>query len=160
MKNKGNLLLEFLLNMFIFTVIMLLLLTFIKRAALIQSYKTRVRTAGENTFYFFDMIKKNIKERDKETFLYKGKNSDFFIINNNEISNTGDTVLYRSKGQFYQIKFFDGKFLISSAETPGNFKKNDTLAVLDLVTFQAENELLFITYKINKKIIRQVINIK
>ena len=160
MKNKGNLLLEFLLNMFIFTVIMLLLLTFIKRAALIQSYKTRVRTASENTFYFFDMIKKNIKERDKETFLYKGKNSDFFIINNNEISNTGDTVLYRSKGQFYQIKFFDGKFLISSAETPGNFKKNDTLAVLDLVTFQAENELLFITYKINKKIIRQVINIK
>ena len=66
MKNKGNLLLEFLLNIFIFSVIVLLLLTFMKRAVIIQNYKAKVKTSGENTLYLFDILKKNIKERDRE----------------------------------------------------------------------------------------------
>ena len=72
MKNKGGLLLEFILNIFIFSIILLLLFTFMKRIIIIQNYKTKVRTAGENTLYLFDVLKKNIKERDKEKFLYNG----------------------------------------------------------------------------------------
>ena len=79
MKNKGNLLLEFLLNIFIFSVIMLLLLTFMKRAVLIQDYKDKSRSAGENTRYIFDLFKKNIKEREKEFFSYNGKNLNIFV---------------------------------------------------------------------------------
>ena len=160
MKNKGNLLLEFLLNIFIFSVILLLLLTFMKRAVIIQNYKTMVRTAGENTIYLFDILKKNIKERDKEKFLYKGKNSNFFIINENEVSDTGNSLLYRTGGEFYLMKFSKSKLLISSGQTPENFKKYDTLAKLDSLTFQTKNDLLLIICEINGNITEQVINLK
>ena len=160
MKNKGSLLLEFLLNIFIFSIIVLLLLTFMKRAVILQNYKAKARITGENTFYLFDILKKNIKERDKAKFLYKGKNSNFFIINNTEISDTGSSVLYKSGGEFYLIKFNKPKLLISSAETPENFKKHDTVASLSSLEFHTKNNILFITYEINGNITEQVINLK
>ena len=160
MKNKGNLLLEFLLNIFIFSVILLLLLTFMKRAVIIQNYKTAVRTTGENTLYLFDILKKSIKERDKEKFLYKGKNSNFFIINENEVSDVGNSLLYRTGGEFRLMKFSKSKLLISSGQTPENFKKHDTLAKLNSLTFQTKNDLLLIIYEINGNTTEQVINLK
>ena len=160
MKNKGNLLLEFLLNIFIFSVIVLLLLTFMKRAVIIQNYKAKVKTSGENTLYLFDILKKNIKERDREKFLYKGKSSDFFIMNENEIFDTGNSVLYKSGKEFYLIKFSNMKLLVSSAETPNGFKKHDTLANLDSLVFRINNDLLFVTYEINGNKTEQVINLK
>ena len=160
MKNKGSLLLEFLLNIFIFSIIVLLLLTFMKRAVIIQNYKTKVRITGENTLYLLDVLKKNIKEREKEEFLYKGKNSNFLIINGDTISDIGDSVLYKSEGEFFLIKFTKPKLLISSAETPEGFKRHDTLAILDLVEFRIKNNILFIIYEINGSITEQVINLK
>ena len=146
MKNKGSLLLEFILNIFIFSVILLLLFTFMKRIIIIQNYKTTVRTAGENTLYLFDILKKNIKERDKEEFSYKGKNSDFFIINENEVSDIGSSLLYKTDGEFHLIKFSKPKLLISSSQTPESFKKHDTLAKLDSLVFQTKNDLLLVIY--------------
>ena len=160
MKNKGSLLLEFILNIFIFSVILLLLFTFMKRIIIIQNYKTAVSTAGENTLYLFDVLKKNIKERDKEKTLYKGKNSNFFIINGNGISDTGSSLLYKAGGEFYLIKFSKPKLLISSSQTPESFKKYDTLAKLDSLVFQAKNDLLLIIYEINGSTTEQVINLK
>ena len=160
MKNKGSLLLEFILNIFIFSVILLLLFTFMKRIIIIQNYKTTVRTAGENTLYLFDILKKNIKERDKEEFSYKGKNSDFFIINENEVSDIGSSLLYKTDGEFHLIKFSKPKLLISSSQTPENFKKHDTLAKLDSLVFQTKNDLLLVIYEINGNTAEQVINLK
>ncbi len=160
MKNKGSLLLEFILNIFIFSVILLLLFTFMKRIIIIQNYKTTVRTAGENTLYLFDILKKNIKERDKEEFSYKGKNSDFFIINENEVSDIGSSLLYKTDGEFHLIKFSKPKLLISSSQTPESFKKHDTLAKLDSLVFQTKNDLLLVIYEINGNTAEQVINLK
>ena len=160
MKNKGSLLLEFILNIFIFSVILLLLFTFMKRIIIIQNYKTTVRTAGENTLYLFDVLKKNIKERDKEEFSYKGKNSDFFIINENEVSDIGSSLLYKTDGEFHLIKFSKPKLLISSSQTPESFKKHDTLAKLDSLVFQTKDDLLLIIYEINGSTTEQVINLK
>ena len=160
MKNKGGLLLEFILNIFIFSIILLLLFTFMKRIIIIQNYKTTVRTAGENTLYLFDILKKNIKERDKEEFSYKGKNSDFFIINENEVSDIGSSLLYKTDGEFHLIKFSKPKLLISSSQTPENFKKHDTLAKLDSLVFQTKNDLLLVIYEINGNTAEQVINLK
>ena len=160
MKNKGSLLLEFILNIFIFSVILLLLFTFMKRIIIIQNYKTTVRTAGENTLYLFDILKKNIKERDKEEFSYKGKNSDFFIINENEVSDIGSSLLYKTDGEFHLIKFSKPKLLISSSQTPESFKKHDTLAKLDSLVFQTKDDLLLIIYEINGSTTEQVINLK
>ena len=160
MKNKGGLLLEFILNIFIFSIILLLLFTFMKRIIIIQNYKTTVRTAGENTLYLFDILKKNIKERDKEEFSYKGKNSDFFIINENEVSDIGSSLLYKTDGEFHLIKFSKPKLLISSSQTPESFKKHDTLAKLDSLVFQTKNDLLLVIYEINGNTAEQVINLK
>ena len=160
MKNKGGLLLEFILNIFIFSIILLLLFTFMKRIVIIQNYKTKVRTAGENTLYLFDILKKNIKERDKEEFSYKGKNSDFFIINENEVSDIGSSLLYKTDGEFHLIKFSKPKLLISSSQTPESFKKHDTLAKLDSLVFQTKNDLLLVIYEINGNTAEQVINLK
>ena len=160
MKNKGSLLLEFILNIFIFSVILLLLFTFMKRIIIIQNYKTTVRTAGENTLYLFDVLKKNIKERDKEEFSYKGKNSNFFIINENEVSDIGSSLLYKTDGEFHLIKFSKPKLLISSSQTPESFKKHDTLAKLDSLVFQTKNDLLLVIYEINGNTAEQVINLK
>ena len=160
MKNKGGLLLEFILNIFIFSIILLLLFTFMKRIIIIQNYKTKVRTAGENTLYLFDILKKNIKERDKEEFSYKGKNSDFFIINENEVSDIGSSLLYKTDGEFHLIKFSKPKLLISSSQTPESFKKHDTLAKLDSLVFQTKNDLLLVIYEINGNTAEQVINLK
>ena len=131
-----------------------------KRAVIVQSYKIKTRITDENTFYIFDILKKNIKERDKEKFQYKGETSNFFILNEKKIANTGNTAFYKFNKEFYQIKFHDSKLRISSAETPKDFKKYDTLATLDSLIFQSENNLLFITYEINGKITEQVINLK
>ncbi|MCP1226619.1 hypothetical protein [Sebaldella sp. S0638] len=160
MKNKGSLLLEFLLNIFIFSVIMLLLLTFMKRAVIIQNYKNKVRVNSENTLYILDILKKNIKERDKENFLYKEKNSNIFIINENIISSVGNSILYKSGGEFYLIKFNKPKMLISSAKTPEGFLRHDNLAFLDSLEFQIRNSILFVKYEINGNITEQVINLK
>ena len=160
MKNKGGLLLEFILNIFIFSIILLLLFTFMKRIVIIQNYKTKVRTAGENTLYLFDVLKKNIKERDKEKFLYKGKKSNFFIINENGVSDTGNSLLYKADGEFYLIKFNKPKLLISSSQTPESFKKYDTLAKLDSLVFRTKNDLLLIIFEINGNTTEQVINLK
>lgn len=160
MKNKGNLLLEFLLNIFIFSVIVLLLFSFMKKAVIIQNYKSKVRINGENTFYLLDVLKKNIKERNKEKFLYKGKSSDFFIINGSEISNVGNSILYKNNEEFFLIKFSKPRLLISSSKTLQSFKKHNTLAKLDSLAFQAKNDMLLITYKINGSLTEQVINLK
>ena len=139
---------------------MLLLLTIMKRAVINQNYKNKVRVNGENTLYILDILKKNIKERDKENFLYKGKNSDIFIINENIISSVGNSVLYKSGGEFYLIKFNKPKLLISSSQTPEGFRRYDNLAFLDSLEFQIRNSILFVKYEINGNITEQVINLK
>ena len=79
MKNKGGLLLEFILNIFIFSIVLLLLFTFMKRIIIIQNYKIKVRTAGENTLYLFDVLKKTLKKEIKKNFYIKGKNQIFLL---------------------------------------------------------------------------------
>ncbi len=80
MKNKGNLLLEFLLSMFIFSIIMLLLIVFLKRVLIIQNYKSKTLVISENEMNITDLVRKRIKERDKDLFSYDGKKSNLFII--------------------------------------------------------------------------------
>ena len=63
MKNKGNLLLEFLLSMFIFSIIMLLLIVFLKRVLIIQNYKSKTLVISENEMNITDLVGKRIKER-------------------------------------------------------------------------------------------------
>ena len=79
MKNKGNLLLEFLLSMFIFSIIMLLLIVFLKRVLIIQNYKSKTLTISENEMNITDLLRKRIKERDKELFSFDGKKADLFL---------------------------------------------------------------------------------
>ena len=81
-------------------------------------------------------------------------------MNENEIFDTGNSVLYKSGKEFYLIKFSNMKLLVSSAETPNGFKKHDTLANLDSLVFRIKNDLLFVTYEINGNKTEQVINLK
>lgn len=158
MKNKGNLMLEFLLNIFIFSIIMILLFSFLKRILLIQNYKVKTLIISENSLSIFDILKKHIKERDRENFIYNNKKGNIFITNDKNTDNKG--IIYKIDNIYYQIKFQKPKVLISSANEIHGFKRWETLMKLDSINFNLKNKLLIITYKIEDKIIEQVINIR
>lgn len=157
MKNKGNLLLEFLLNIFIFSIILVLLSIFLKRVLIIQNYKSKTLSANENSYYILDVIKENIKNRNMEDFSYKNMKNNIFILNNNNLEKS---LLYRTDNTYTQIKFKYPKLLISNSDELNNFKKWSTLAQLDNINFYLKENILIITYDIENKKIEQVVNIK
>ncbi len=160
MKNKGNLLLEFLLSMFIFSIIMLLLIVFLKRVLIIQNYKSKTLTISENEMNITDLLRKRIKERDKELFSFDGKKADLFLIKENKLNDNGDEILLKYENKFNALKYKDHKLLISSGENLGDFKKWDTLAKLDNLNFLLKKDLLIINYLIKDNKIDEVINLK
>ena len=160
MKNKGNLLLEFLLSMFIFSIIMLLLIVFLKRVLIIQNYKSKTLIISENEMNITDLLRKRIKERDKELFSFDGKKADLFLIKDNKLNDNGDEILLKYENKFNGLKYKDHKLLISSGEGLGDFKKWDTLAKLDNLNFVLKNDLLIVTYLIKDNKIDEVINLK
>ena len=95
-----------------------------------------------------------------KTMRIKEKKSNFFIINENGVSDTGNSLLYKADGEFYLIKFNKPKLLISSSQTPESFKKYDTLAKLDSLVFRTKSDLLLIIFEINGNTTEQVINLK
>ena len=108
---------------------MLLLLTFMKRAVIIQNYKNKVMVNAETTLYILDILKKNIKESDKENFLYKGKNSDIFIINENIISSVGNSVLYKSGGASSLLTPTKPQKQKTKTKKPKGYRRHDNLAI-------------------------------
>lgn len=158
MKNKGNLLLEFLLNIFIFSIIMILLFFFLKRVLLIQNYKGKIIIINENSLNVFEVLKKHIKERDRENFTYNNEKGNIFVINDKNINSAG--IIYKNDNVYYQIKFRKPKVLISSADEINGFKRWETIMKLENINFNLKDELLIITYNAEGKITDQVINIR
>lgn len=160
MKNKGNLLLEFLLSMFIFSIIMLMLIVFLKRILIIQKYEFKTFSISENQMNITDLLRKRIKERDKNLFFYNGKKANFFLIKDNKIIDNGNEILLKYENKFHSLKFKDNKLLISSAEDLGEFKRWEVLAKLENLDFLLKKDLLILSYLKKNKKIDEVINIK
>lgn len=160
MKNKGNLLLEFLLSVFIFSIIMLILIIFLKRILIVQKYEVKTYSISENQMNIADLLRKRIKERDKNFFSYNGEKANLFLIKNNKITDNGDEILLKYENKFHALKFKDNKLLISSAENLGEFKRWDVLAKLENLNLLLKKDLLILTYLKKNKKIDEVINIK
>ncbi|MBP9477991.1 MAG: hypothetical protein KBF12_05160 [Sebaldella sp.] len=160
MKNKGNLLIEFLLSMFIFSIIMLMLIVFLKRILIIQKYEFKTFSISENQMNITDLLRKRIKERDKNLFFYNEKKANLFLIKDNKIIDNGNEILLKYENKFHSLKFKDNKLLISSAENLGEFKRWEVLARLENLNFLLKKDLLILSYLKKKKKIDEVINIK
>ena len=160
MKNNGYLLLEFLLGIFIFSIIIVLLLVFLERIQIIQNYKTKSHVYSENNTNIISFIKKSIKERDKEEFLFQKETSDFFLLDDENINSQGNTILFKINGRFLKIKFKDKRITASSSDNLHDFKKQDLLGITDFLEFKLEDSLLIICYRHESKEKQEVINIK
>ena len=141
-KNKGYLLLEILICMFLFSVLVFVISVFLKRVVLIEKEKKENQLMYENVYFISDKIIEDIKNRDMEAFGYEG-NTDNIHIKNEEI-------IMKKDGKFYKLEYSKGKLYVSDGDDITNLGTKSIIGQYDNVEFKRIDDLLVINLKYKK----------
>ena len=150
-KNKGYLLLEILICMFLFSVLVFVISVFLKRVVLIEKEKKENQLIYENVYFISDKIIEDIKNRDMEAFGYEG-NTDNIHIKNEEI-------IMKKDGKFYKLEYSKGKLYVSDGDDITNLGTKSIIGQYDNVEFKRIDDLLVINLKYKKNNEVKVLNL-
>ena len=150
-KNKGYLLLEILICMFLFSVLVFVISVFLKRVVLIEKEKKENQLMYENVYFISDKIIEDIKNRDMEAFGYEG-NTDNIHIKNEEI-------IMKKDGKFYKLEYSKGKLYVSDGDDITNLGTKSIIGQYDNVEFKRIDDLLVINLKYKKDNEVKVLNL-
>ena len=150
-KNKGYLLLEILICMFLFSVLVFVISVFLKRVVLIEKEKKENQLMYENVYFISDKIIEDIKNRDMEAFGYEG-NIDNIHIKNEEI-------IMKKDGKFYKLEYSKGKLYVSDGDDITNLGTKSIIGQYDNVEFKRIDDLLVINLKYKKNNEVKVLNL-
>ena len=150
-KNKGYLLLEILICMFLFSILVFVISVFLKRVVLIEKEKKENQLMYENVHFISDKIIEDIKNRDMEAFGYEG-NTDNIHIKNEEI-------IMKKDGKFYKLEYSKGKLYVSDGDDITNLGTKSIIGQYDNVEFKRIDDLLVINLKYKKNNEVKVLNL-
>ena len=150
-KNKGYLLLEILICMFLFSILVFVISVFLKRVVLIEKEKKENQLMYENVHFISDKIIEDIKNRDMEAFGYEG-NTDNIHIKNEEI-------IMKKDGKFYKLEHSKGKLYVSDGDDITNLGTKSIIGQYDNVEFKRIDDLLVINLKYKKNNEVKVLNL-
>ena len=150
-KNKGYLLLEILICMFLFSVLVFVISVFLKRVVLIEKEKKENQLMYENVYFISDKIIEDIKNRDMEAFGYE-ENTDNIHIKNEEI-------IMKKDGKFYKLEYSKGKLYVSDGDDITNLGTKSIIGQYDNVEFKRIDNLLVVNLKYKKNNEVKVLNL-
>ena len=150
-KNKGYLLLEILICMFLFSILVFVISVFLKRVVLIEKEKKENQLMYENVYFISDKIIEDIKNRDMEAFGYEG-NTDNIHIKNEEI-------IMKKDGKFYKLEHSKGKLYVSDGDDITNLGTKSIVGQYDNVEFKRIDNLLVMNLKYKKNNEVKVLNL-
>ena len=84
-KQKGYLLIEVSIAIFMFSILIFILSIFLKRVLIIEKVKANSQLQDERVFNSLNKIIENVKNRDRIIFLNNGEQKYIFISENEEV---------------------------------------------------------------------------
>ena len=152
-ENKGYMILEILLCLFIFSVLLSVLSVFLKRSVLIEKGKVKEQKIEENMIFIFDRILEDISDRERIPFSHAKEIENIHIEGNR-------LLIYRKYNSFYKIEYSKGKLYISEGNNILNMGGKNLIGEVDDLIFQKIDELLVITVKIGNVEKIRIISLK
>lgn len=150
-KNKGYLLLEILICMFLFSVLVFVISVFLKRVVLIEKEKKENQLIYENVYFISDKIIEDIKNRNMESFGYEGNIDNIHI--------KSESVVMKKDEKFYKLEYSKGKLYVSDGDDITNLGTKSIIGQYDNVEFKRINNLLIINLKYKKNNETKVLNL-
>ena len=93
-KQKGYLLIEVSIAIFMFSILIFILSIFLKRVLIIEKVKANSQLQDERVFNSLNKIIEDVKNRDRNIFLNNGEQKDIFI-SENEVVFKKDNLFYK-----------------------------------------------------------------
>ena len=150
-KNRGYLLLEILICLFLFSVLIFVISIFLKRIVLIEKEKKENQLKYENIYFVGDKIIEDIRNREFRKFLYKGNQDNIHISQN--------IILFRKDGKFYKLEYKKGKLSVSDGDNAEKLGAETVIGQYDNVEFKKIDNLLIIILKYKKENEIRVLNL-
>lgn len=141
-RRSGYLLVEILINMFIFSVLVFVISVFLKRIIIVEKAKKDNQKIYEKMYFSMDKMVLDIKNRDSQKFSYEGENNNILVREN--------LIVFKLNEIFYKIEYDKGKLFVSDAENIGKFGSKVEIGKFNEVKFEKVGKLLIIRLKENK----------
>ena len=127
-KQKGYLLIEVSIAIFMFSILIFILSIFLKRVLIIEKVKANSQLQDERVFNSLNKIIEDVKNRDRNIFLNNGEQKDIFISENE--------VVFKKDNLFYKFEIKNNKLFISDGEKLGKMGANINIGEYSDIKFQ------------------------
>lgn len=152
MRKKGYLLIEGLIAIFVFSVLVVVLSVFLKEIVIIENYKKNSYRSDETVNIILDKVIKDIKERDKAKFYYRGDKKNIHL--------NGESIVYKKDKIIYKLDIINNGIYISDGKKASELGKRSNLSRYSEINWELIDDLLIINVVENGKTIQKVLNVK
>ena len=150
-KNKGYLLIEILISIFIFSILIFVVSIFLKRAILIEKIKKESQIVDEKVYFVMKKIEENIKNRNREIENYYGVKTNIYVKKN--------VIIYKKDKIYCKLEIEDNTIFVYDGENINYWGAKTELAKYDEILMEKIDNLLVFTIKMNKIEIVKIINL-
>lgn len=106
----------------------------------------------ENVFYILDKIILDIKNRDRQNFIYNSLSTNLYFFQN--------FLIFRKEKIYYKLEFENKKLYISDSLNGENFGNRTVVGKYDEIKFEKIDNLIKINIKYNEKDITKLVNLR
>ncbi|MBP6281387.1 MAG: type II secretion system protein [Leptotrichiaceae bacterium] len=151
-KQKGYLLIEVSIAIFMFSILIFILSIFLKRVLIIEKVKANSQLQDERVFNSLNKIIEDVKNRDRNIFLNNGEQKDIFISENE--------VVFKKDNLFYKFEIKNNKLFISDGEKLGKMGANINIGEYSDIKFQKIDDVFIIKLKFNDVENVKIVNLR
>ena len=151
-KQKGYLLIEVSIAIFMFSILIFILSIFLKRVLIIEKVKANSQLQDERVFNPLNKIIEDVKNRDRNIFLNNGEQKDIFISENE--------VVFKKDNLFYKFEIKNNKLFISDGEKLGKMGANINIGEYSDIKFQKIDDVFIIKLKFNDVENVKIVNLR
>ena len=151
-KQKGYLLIEVSIAIFMFSILIFILSIFLKRVLIIEKVKANSQLQDERVFNSLNKIIEDVKNRDSNIFLNNGEQKDIFISENE--------VVFKKDNLFYKFEIKNNKLFISDGEKLGKMGANINIGEYSDIKFQKIDDVFIIKLKFNDVENVKIVNLR
>ena len=151
-KQKGYLLIEVSIAIFMFSILIFIISIFLKRVLIIEKVKANSQLQDERVFNSLNKIIEDVKNRDRNIFLNNGEQKDIFISENE--------VVFKKDNLFYKFEIKNNKLFISDGEKLGKMGANINIGEYSDIKFQKIDDVFIIKLKFNDVENVKIVNLR
>ena len=151
-KQKGYLLIEVSIAIFMFSILIFILSIFLKRVLIIEKVKANSQLQDERVFNSLNKIIEDVKNRDRNIFLNNGEQKAIFISENE--------VVFKKDNLFYKFEIKNNKLFISDGEKLGKMGANINIGEYSDIKFQKIDDVFIIKLKFNDVENVKIVNLR